>query len=134
MTKSQRQNPALRMLGFMAFTLALWIGTYVFASTRLSSAHPQSVAVRSALAAVGIAGFVPWMFGASRAIFTQDEFTQRVHLVAIALAFAITALISYAGGFLHRAGLAPDMSIGHLWMVMGVVWWLSIMAASRYYR
>jgi hypothetical protein len=128
-----RRNPAIRLLGMVVITLVLWVTTYVFASMRLV-AHPQSAAVRGALAAAGIVGFVPWIVVAAKAIFAQDEFTQRVHLIAIALAFASTAFVSYASDFLHRAGFIADLPLAQLWMVMGVLWWLSIMAASRYYR
>ena len=70
----------------------------------------------------------------SKVIAEQDEFTFRIHLVAIAVTFALTGVASYACDFLEKAGFIPELPFTALWPAMVVVWWISIMATARYYR
>jgi hypothetical protein len=126
-------NAAVRFIAQVVITLVIWFATLAYASAQLTG-HQHGAAARGLLAVIGILGFVPWLYVAARSILAQDEFTQRIHLVAIAFAFAATALTSLSADFLHKAGFIPELPFGAAWMVMGVIWWLSLMCTSRYYR
>jgi hypothetical protein len=117
----------------VAASLVLWVLTSAIASMMLA-ARPHSALARAALAALGIGGFIAWILVAGKSIFAQDALSQRVHLVAMATAFAVTAVVACANDFLHRAGFVPALSVGSVWIIMVVLWWLSIIAASWYYR
>jgi len=120
-------------LAHVAAGLVLWAVTTIVARRALH-AHPTSLAVRIVIVAVGVGGFLPWLISVGRLIMAQDEFSVRVHLVAIALTCAATAVLVLAGDYLQIAGLVGNVPLQQIWMAMGVVWWLAIMMASWYYR
>jgi hypothetical protein len=128
-----KQPAGLRYLAHVAAGLPLWAITMIIA-TRVLHAHPTSLPLRIAMVAVGVGGFLPWLISVGRLIMAQDEFSLRIHLVAIALTCAATAVLVLTGDFLQTAGLIGDVPLQHIWMAMGVLWWLSIMIASWYYR
>jgi hypothetical protein len=55
-------------------------------------------------------------------------------VVAAALAFAATMTLLLTGDLLQSAGLVGYVPLDALWMLMIVIWWLSMIAVSRYYR
>ena len=63
-----------------------------------------------------------------------DELGQRIHLIAIAVAFALSGLTLTAAGYLSAAGV-PVPSL-ELWMgpVMMVMWGVGVIVISRRYR
>jgi hypothetical protein len=126
-------DPHRRMQGWVAASLVLWVITYVLASVTLA-AGPHGALVRGALAGIGIAAFVPWVIVSGKSILAQDDFSQRVHLIAIASAFAITGALSYAADLLQRAGFVPQIPVSTSWMLMVVLWWVAMVAMSWYYR
>jgi len=129
-----KNKPAgLRHLAHVALGLVIWFITMVVA-TRLLHRHPPSIAVRIALVAIAVGGFLPWLISVGRLIMAQDEFSVRVHLVAIAFTCAATAVLLMTGGYLQTAGLLGYVALRNIWIGMVVVWWLSIVIASRYYR
>ena len=129
-----KNKPAgLKHLAHVALGLVIWFITMVGA-TRLLHRHPPSIAVRIALVAIAVGGFLPWLISVGRLIMAQDEFSVRVHLVAIAFTCAATALMLMTGGYLQTAGLLGYVALRNIWIGMVVVWWLSIVLASRYYR
>jgi len=130
----QKKTPtAVETLARLAISVTLWLVTFLFTTLRLAS-HHDNTAIRILLVAVGIGGFLPWIHLCGKAILAEDEFSQRIHFLAIAITFALTVIGSYACDFLHRAGFIPQLPVSGLWMVMGVVWWISILATARYYR
>jgi hypothetical protein len=134
MTLDKNKPPAgLRNLAHVAAGLVIWLVTMLIA-TRALHTHPSSVALRIALVIVGVGGFLPWLLSVGRLIMAQDEFSLRVHLVAIALTCATTAVLLLTGDYLQTSGFVGYVPLQHLWMAMGVLWWLWIMIASWYYR
>ena len=129
-----KDKPAgLRHLAYVALGLLIWFITMVVA-TRILHRHPSSVAVRMAMVAIGVGGFLPWLISVGRLIMAQDEFSVRVHLVAIAFTCAATAVLLMTGGYLQTAGLLGYVALRNIWIGMGILWWLSIVIASWYYR
>ena len=129
-----KNRPAgLRHLAHFAIGLLIWFVTMVVA-TRILRRQPSSMSVRLALVAMGVGGFLPWLISVGRLVMAQDEFSVRVHLVAIAITCAATAVLLMTGGYLQLAGVLGYVSLRNIWMGMVVLWWLSIVIASRYYR
>ena len=73
----QKLDPNVRLLGQVAVTTILWAGTFVASKTD-TFGHPDSLAMRLALVAVGIGGFLPVVYVYAKSIRMQDEFNQRV--------------------------------------------------------
>ena len=133
MADQKKKATAIQILSWLALSVGIWGVTLVFTNRRLTS-HHDSAAIRILLVAIGIGGFLPWIYVCWKAILAEDEFSQRIHFMAIAITFALTGIGSYACGFLHRAGFIPEQPVSGLWMVMGVVWWISMMVTARNYR
>lgn len=134
MTVNKRRQPVgLRNLAEAAAGLLIWVVTLVIA-TRTLHGGPHSVSLRVAMVALGVGGFLPWLIGTGRLIMAQDEFSQRLHLVALALTCGTTAVLLLTGDYLQTAGLIGDVSLQSIWLGMGVLWWLSIVVATWYYR
>ena len=122
----------VRQLAGLVITTVVWAGTFVLAH-RLLDGDP-SPARRMGAVALGIAGVLPWIWMAARAIVFQDEFTRRIHFVALSWAFAATGVFVFAADLLTTAHVIEDLSYTTTWMFMLVAWWVSILFASRYYR
>src|SRR6476469_8241900 len=133
MVAQHDKDPGVRLLSQVAVTLFLWVATFLVATSRLAR-EGHSLTVRVLLVALAVAGFLSWVYVAGKSIFAQDEFNQRVHLVAIAVAFALTAVASFACDLLRRAGLVEGVSLGGAWMFMVLAWGASLIGTSRYYR
>ena len=131
--EKNKQPAGLRILAQVAAGFLIWFIT-LFIATRTLHTHPSSLALRIAMVAVGVGGFLPWLVSISRLIMAQDEFSVRVHLVAIAMTCATTAVLLLTGDYLQMAGFLGYVPLQRIWMAMGVVWWLWIVIASRYYR
>jgi len=133
MAEQKRKLSAIQLLGWNTLGAGLWAITFVFTNRRLDS-HHDNAAIRIVLVALGIGGALPWAYFCRKAILAEDEFSQRIHFIAMSIAFALTLLGSYACGFLHRAGFIQELPVSNLWLAMVVVWWISILATARYYR
>jgi hypothetical protein len=130
---AHRPSSNLGALGWLGAALLAWILAMVVAR-RVLDHPPASAALRALVVAVAVAGFLACVLAMVGLIRSQDEFSRRVHLVAAsaALAAAITAVL--AGDLLQSAGFLGYVPLDALWMLMIVVWWLSMIAVSRYYR
>ena len=127
------KDPRVRILARMAASLALWAITFI-AAHRILSADPASVFVRAGAVALAVLGCLPWVWMASRAIVAEDEFTRRIHFIALSWAFAATGVFVMTSDFLARAHFIDYLPIMYIWMFMIVAWWISIMLTARYYR
>lgn len=126
-------DPGVRLIGVIAGTMALWAISFLTA-IRVLSRDPASPVLRGAMVVIAVLGFASWILATAYSIRAQDEFNQRVHLVALAWAFAITGLFVCASDMLMRAHFVDYVSLLTVWVVMVVTWWLSMMITARYYR
>src|SRR3954469_19374804 len=116
-----------------AVTAALWAGTFVFTKGDWLR-PPAPLPARIAFVAIGIGGFVPMLFVYAKSIRMQDEFTQRIHLIALAITFAVMALISYAADIFAEAGFIAHVPGGGVWALMVGVWFICMLVTPRFYR
>ena len=117
----------------MAVTSFLWAGTFVASKTE-TLGHPRSLAMRVALVVIGIGGFLPVMAVYAKSIRMQDEFNQRIHYIALSVAFAITGTVSYACDLLSQAGFIPALPSTGLWALMVAIWFVTMIVTQRFYR
>jgi hypothetical protein len=129
----QKVDANVRLLGQVAFTTVLWGGSFLASKTD-TLGHPDTPAMRVALVAVGIGGFLPVVFVYAKSIRMQDEFNQRIHYIALSIAFALTAVVSYASDLLSQAGFIPQFPSTGLWALMVVIWFISMIITPRFYR
>ena len=126
-------DPNVRLLGQVAVTTILWAGTFVATKTE-TLGHPGSLAMRIALVAIGVGGFLPVVFVYAKSIRMQDEFNQRIHYIALSIAFALTAVVSYASDLLFQAGFIPRFPPTGMWALMVVIWFVTMIVTPRFYR
>jgi hypothetical protein len=128
-----RPRSNLSALGSLGAALVAWMLAMVVARLLLDR-QPMSTTVRLLVVAVAVAAFLACVVAMARLIRTQDEFSRRVHVLAAAVAFAVTMTLLLAGDLLQSAGLLGDVALDAPWMLMIVVWWVSMIAVARYYR
>ena len=126
-------DPGIKLIRHVGVASILWAGTFV-ATKNEWFGHPGSLAMRLALVVVGVGGFLPVMFVYVKSIRMQDEFTQRIHYIALSIAFAVTAALSYIADLLFQAGFIPLVPSLGLWAVMIVIWFVSMILTPRFYR
>ena len=127
------ENRGVRLLQLLIGSIAASLMAS-FIAARVLSAEPASVVVRGAMVALAVAGVLPWAWVIARVIRVQDEFSRRVHLVALSIAFGVTALLLFTAMFLQQADFVDYVSLPAILGTMMVVWWLSIVVTTRYYR
>ena len=130
---NDEKDPGVRMLGRLAASLALWAVTFV-AAHKILNVDPASVLVRAGAVALAVFGCLPWVWMVSRAIVAEDEFTRRIHFIALAWAFAATGVFVMAADFLARAHFIDYLPIMYIWMFMIVAWWISLFLTGRHHR
>ena len=130
---AERLDPGIRRLAGLFGSLAVWAVSYVTAISLLTRNEPSARA-RVVAVTIGIAGLLPWVWMSSRAIASQDEFTRRIHYVALSCTFAATGVFLFAVDLLTRAHLIDYVSYMHIWMFMVSAWLLSLVLTNRYYR
>ncbi len=133
MPQDEKRDPGLRILGQVFGSIALWGVAEAIAFGTLRH-HPKSLTIRIAAVAIGLIGFVPWQLATAKVIRKQDEFTLRIHLVALAVAFAVTNLLVFAANLLQFAGFIDYVPLMLIWFGMMLIWWLAIMITAWYYR
>jgi hypothetical protein len=130
---SDEKDPGIRLLGGLALSVVAWLVTFTAANIVLAR-DPVSAVVRGGAVAIAIAGLLPWIWMASRAIATQDEFNRRIHLIAMAWAFAATGVFVIGADLLSRAHFIDYMPLMNIIMFMVIAWWISIVLTSRRFR
>ncbi|HVH56275.1 MAG TPA: hypothetical protein VM791_08470 [Vicinamibacterales bacterium] len=130
---AELKDPGLRLLGRLAASVVLWLVTFAAANMILAR-DPPSAAVRAGAVAAAIGGLLPWIWMASRAITMQDEYNRRIHLIALAWAFAATGVFIIAAHLLSRAHFIDYLPLMDIVLLMVLAWWVSIVLTSRHYR
>ena len=74
------------------------------------------------------------MFVYAKSIRIQDEFNQRIHLIALTVAFAAMVTISYCADVLHATGFVPAVPAAGMWAVMIGIWFMCMLLTPRFYR
>lgn len=113
-------------------SLALYIVLLFLANLILFKAHPTG-AYLFALSMVPMMGAVAMAWAVLRGLHRMDELQRRIQFDAIAIAFLGTALITFGWGFGEVAGLPPLRAFA-VWPIMGSLWFVSVIFASRKYR
>ena len=132
-TVKKEMAPGVQLIVRIAASLVLFAATLVPAIMILNR-DPPGVALRAGAVALAVGGFLPWVWMASRAIAVQDEFTRRIHFIALSWAFAATGIFVVAADMLVRARFVDYLPIMYIWLFMTVAWWISLMLTARYYR
>lgn len=113
-------------------SLALYIFLLFIANMILFKAHPTGPYL-FALSMVPMIGAVAMAWAVLRGLHRMDELQRRIQFDAIAIAFLGTALITFGWGFGEVAGLPPLRAFA-VWPIMGSLWFVSVIFASRKYR
>jgi hypothetical protein len=127
------ENRGLRLLQLLIGSITASLLSSLIAA-RVLRAEPASAIVRGAMVALAVGGVLPWIWALARVIRAQDEFSRRLHLIAISIAFGAMALLVFTAMFLQEAGFIDYISLPAILGTMMVVWWLSIVVTTRYYR
>src|SRR6185436_17039884 len=114
MRVKEKRDPMVRLVGLVAGSLVVWFVSLIIANLVLSQ-DPRSPVIRGAMVALAMAGFGAWIWSTVAAIRVQEEFTQRIHLIALAAAFAVTALLAFGADFMQRAGFVGGVPVSALW-------------------
>jgi hypothetical protein len=133
MGNGEKRDRGLQALGLFFGAVGLWGVAFVVAA-RILHHHSASVTLRAAAVVIAIVGFLPWPLATAKLVRMHDEFTRRIHLIALGIAFAATGLFIFAADMLQRAGFIEYISLMTIWLVMLGVWWVAIMATEWYYR
>ena len=93
--------------------------------------HQQSLALRAAGVAIGVGGWVPLILFTAALIRASDEFSQRIHYVALALAFASGLLLISLLEWLVRADFIEPVPYMALSLALIALWAISLFVAKR---
>jgi len=132
---TDRRNPlACFDRGFMLRMAGAAIGLVLLAVLGRWLALEKGSAPRIGLGAaqVGLMGYVIWTTVGS--IRRLDEMQYRIHLEAIAFAFAASAIVMTGWGFMTRAGLPAVIWGAETWLVMVLFWALGLWLTRGRYR
>jgi hypothetical protein len=131
---SNKPDPSIKFLSQLGLATLFWAATFWATKTDWFTTGAASVTARAALVVLGIGGFLPVVFVYVKSIRMQDEFNQRIHLVALGVSFAVLSVVSYSVDLLHQAGFIPQPSSSGLWALMIVVWFVTMLITPRFYR
>ena len=127
-------SPETRRWNQRFLLISLGVGVVVIAAAWVARQFPLRSPVRIAMALVQGAATAVIIIGSARSIRRLDEMQQRIHLDALAFAFAGTGLLATAYGFLVNAGL-PDIDWGGIvWPAMVGLWVIGLIIANRRFR
>ena len=119
-------------LGYLLRSLA--IGILLIGLAIADKPFPDRSAARIGIAVAQSIAFGYLVVTTLWHISRLDELYQRIHLIAIAIAFGFVGLVVTAAEFLSHAGLpVPPLGVW-LWFVMIVVWAVGASLIARRYR
>jgi len=113
--------------------LALGAAAIIVAASFGEKAFERGSAPRIALAVLESLVTVAFIVGPILSIRRLDELQQRIHLIALAIAFAGTGIVVTTFGWLEAAGL-PHVDWGlATWPLMTALWAIGFLFANRRY-
>ena len=89
---------------------------------------------RLALVAIPVSAWTFCLIAYFRLVQQLDELQRRVHLEALAFAFAVLAVLIIACEYLRKAGFISALKPDHVLAMMMVLWPLGFVIAWRRYR
>jgi len=116
----------------LSASVALYIFLLFIANVILFEVHPTGPYL-FALSMMPMLGAVAMAWAILRGLHRMDELQRRIQFDAIAISFLGTALITFGWGFGEVAGLPPLRAFA-VWPIMGSLWFVSAIFASRKYR
>ncbi len=129
LTKEQRTRWVRRFLA-----LAVVIAVLILGAAWLGRQFPPRSPARIAIALAQGALFAALIVQTLRPLRHFDELQRRIHLEALALAFAGTGILGTTYGFLITAGLPEIEWSAWIWPVMVGLWSVGLAIAGRRYR
>jgi hypothetical protein len=97
----------------------------------MSLVHQTSTGARTAGVAIGIGGWIPLMLFTAALIRASDEFSQRIHLLALSLAFAAALVLVDVVDWLVRARFIEPVPYMLLWFGLILLWVIALIVAKR---
>ena len=127
-------TPEVRRWNRRFLFLSLGAAAIVIGAALIGKQFPLRSPARVVLAVVQGVATGAIIVGSTRSIRRLDELQQRIHLHALAIAFAGTGVLATAYGFLVNAGL-PDIDWGEIvWPAMVGLWVIGLIISNRRYR
>ena len=121
------------VLGFYAY-----LGAIVFAAAAplvaVKVLDVDTLVARVAAVAIGTIGWLPLIAVTVHIIRVGDEFHRRIHLVAIAFAFASALVILTLLDWLARARFIAQPSLTVLWLIFALTWAVWIFAVKYWFE
>jgi hypothetical protein len=93
--------------------------------------HQQSPALRAAGVAAGVGGWVPLLLLTAALIRASDEFSQRIHYLALSLAFASGLVLITLADWLVRADFIEPVPYTVVSLALVALWAISLFVAKR---
>jgi hypothetical protein len=131
MEPNRRLRTAVRRFYFWHGSLVVF-GISPFLAFRLIVGGDRVARVEGA--AVGIAGSLPWMWAVFLMIRQGDEFSRRIHLIAMAAAFAGGLILLSVLHWLAAADLITTPGLPVLWVALLLIWLAAAIVAKRYFE
>ena len=119
-------------------TFYTWIASMIvfgagpLVAARLINQH--TLVARIAGVVIGAGAMLPWMWVVFVMIRRADEYSRRIHLVALGAAFAAALILVVALAMLVRADFIgpPDLMV--VWLTLLAIWFVALMGAKVYFE
>ncbi len=115
-----------------------WLGATLlaFAAPLVASrmVDSQDIGARIGGVLVGTLAWIPLVVVVFMIIRQGDEFIRRIHLVAISCAFGGALLMITLLDWLTRANFIKQPSLSLLWLLIAMLWFISLMLSKRYFE
>ena len=84
--------------------------------------------------AIGTAGWIPLTLVLVSVIRRGDEFSRRIHMVAIAATFALSLILLTLLDWLARGQFLEPPPLRVLWLGVAILWFINIMVTNWYFQ
>jgi hypothetical protein len=115
-----------------------WLGSVLLAVigplVAIPLTHSESAALRIASVVIGVGAWIPIILVLVFIIRAGDEFVRRIHLVALALAFAGTLVIVSLMDWLERADFIGRPQLSVVWLLIAILWVIALIGTKRHYE
>jgi hypothetical protein len=91
----------------------------------------EAANARLVAAILGIGSWIPLFVVVPLLIIRADEFSRRVYLVSLGVAFAGGLIVLLAIDWLFRAGIIQPLGYSLLWVAMVIIWFVAMVVTKR---